>query len=729
MNPAPMPRTTPPRAAPARISSPVTLRPRSRPSAAFGRRRGSRRGLSRRLGGLAALLLGLVVAGAGTAFATVVPASPADTTAALREGDRPAGGSFAWPRLSAEDRQLTRFGNDPTGVSSPAVILFEEADVDDRAPGGRRQTIHRRLKILTPGGVDRARNTIQLATGLQRLTEFAARTVLPDGTEIPFDPGKVVRRGVPGGREEVQFELPRPGVGAILEYRYTIVGGPAPDQAGWVFQHEIPTLRSTYQWRPGFGRTSHWSLLKADEFTPMVEPVTAPGHPDSLLAARFELRDLAAVPDEAWGPPFLETRARLMTSYTRFPMTPDDYWNLFAARDRERVDRFVAGRERVTEKLLAGTPPPDTFEPRVRRAYEFAQGAVQNVEALAGSAPAGGGAHIPATADSLLAGGATNGEGVDLLFMAALAVFGIKADRAFVVDRDQAFFHREVPWAGQLSRSLVAVEVAADRVLFFSPGTPDAPPGFIPWYTQGITALVATADGARFAPTPVDDAGQNRTLRLATLQLDADGRLTGHVSVAWSGQPEIDARLRWMARSADAERGRLQEEWRRLVKGITLDSLEVQNRADRAHNLKISARVKAPGYGVLSDAGMLVNCAFLSREMRNPFATAGRRQPVFVPYPRIGEDHLTLRPPLNWKPDTVPQRIDFENAAGAYHALWIWNGEALVHERQFSIKAARLTVEEWPALRDLFEAAVAGDGTLASFVPLMLPPSKRGGKP
>lgn len=686
--------------------------------------RGFRRGL------LAAGVL--LLAGGGlsgprglpAARATVVaaaPASPVGPADTLRTG--PA----AWPPLSAEDRQLTRFGNDPTGVVSPAVILFEEAEVDDRAPGGRRQTIHRRLKILSDAGADRARNTIQLASGLQRLTEFAARTVLPDGSVVPFDTGKVTRRGVPGGREEVRFELPRAGAGAILEYRYTIVGGPPPDQAGWVFQHEIPTLRSSYKWYPGFGQTSHWTLLQGDSFAPTVEPVTAPGHPDSLLAARFELHDLPGVPDEPWGPPFLETRARLMTTYTRYPMTADEYWNLFARQDRERVERFVAGREKLTEKLLAGAPPPATFEPRVRRAYEFAQGALQNVEALAGAGP-GGGVHIPSTADSLLAQAVTNGEGIDLLFMAALDVFGIKADRAFVVDRDQAFFHREVPWAGQLSRSLVAVAVSPDRVLFFSPGTPDAPPGFIPWYTQGITALVTSAEGARFAPTPVDEAAQNGTLRLATLRLDADGGVTGRVTVSWSGQPEVDARLRWMTHVTDADRDRLRDEWRRQVKGLTLDSLEVQNRASREHNLKLSARIKAPGYGALSDVGMLVNCAFLSRETRNPFAVERRQQPVFVPYPRVGEDHLTLSPPPNWKPDTVPTRIDFENAAGAYHALWVWNGEALVYERIFRVTAARLGAEEAYALRDLYDNAVAGDGTLASFVPLMLPPSKRGGK-
>ena len=59
---------------------------------------------------------------------------------------------------------------------------------------------------------------------------------------------------------------------------------------------------------------------------------------------------------------------------------------------------------------------------------------------------------------------------------------------------------------------------------------------------------MARAEGASFAPTPIDDASVNRTLREADVRLDAAGQLAGRVKVSWSGQAEIDARLRWNGR-------------------------------------------------------------------------------------------------------------------------------------------------------------------------------------
>ncbi|HEX7878091.1 MAG TPA: hypothetical protein VF720_01700, partial [Candidatus Eisenbacteria bacterium] len=59
---------------------------------------------------------------------------------------RPAGpaGAADWPKISDEERKLASV--DPAGPG--AVILFEEAEVDDRAAQGRVQSLYRRFKIL-----------------------------------------------------------------------------------------------------------------------------------------------------------------------------------------------------------------------------------------------------------------------------------------------------------------------------------------------------------------------------------------------------------------------------------------------------------------------------------------------------------------------------------------------------------------------------------------------------
>lgn len=629
----------------------------------------------------------------------------------------PHGAPF--PPISPAERAFERMPGDPPELTPVAVILFEESTVDDRAAGGRSQDVHRRLKILTPGGVSRARTALTLVAGVQRLVRFEGRTVRSDGTESPLDAAGITRRTT-GGREEIDIRFPDAVPGSIVEYRYRIEGGPVPDQAGWIFQHDVPTLRSTFVWHPGFGRTSHWALLKAEGLDPRVEPVTAPERPDSLLAARFELRNLAAIPDEPWGPPALETRARLVTTYTDLPMAADDYWTAYLQYQREAVAAFTSDRTALAARLRAAGPPPDGFDARVRRAYEFAQSAITNVEIAGEPAPP-----LPGTADSLLALGHAGGEGVDLVFLAALAEYGIAAERAWVVDRDQGFFHREVPWAGQFSRSLVAVRGGEGQVVFFSPGTPFAPPGVLPWYTQGITALLSGDSGYQLAPTPVDPAGVNRIARRFTLELELDGTVEGTVEIDFSGQPEMEARLRYPAAALESLRERVAREWQKSLERVRVDSLRILHaeRADR--NLGLRARLSLPEFAPDVDRGRILNLALLSRELRDPFAAPQRAQPVFVPYPRTVVDNVRLRLGSDWKPASVPERIEFENEAGFYRAFWAYDGEDIVYQRSFGLTATKLEAKGARALSALYRQAIAGDGTLVALSRIVLPPSRR----
>ena len=218
-----------------------------------------------------------------------------------------------WPEIRAADRAHNSV--DPNGPG--AILLFEEAEVDDRRPEGRLQTLYRRFKILLPSGTSWATFVVSLDEPSESLVDIDGRTVAADGKGHPLNRSDVSRATSPTGRTELTFRLPRAEAGCVIEYRYAVLGGDAPPVGGWIFQHEIPCRRSTYLWRPAFSRTSRWVLLNAEAFDPLVEPIFKADAPDSLDAARFEIKDLPAVADEPWGPPPLETRARQKFHSTR----------------------------------------------------------------------------------------------------------------------------------------------------------------------------------------------------------------------------------------------------------------------------------------------------------------------------------------------------------------------------------------------------------------------------
>ncbi|MDZ4806530.1 MAG: DUF3857 domain-containing protein [Candidatus Eisenbacteria bacterium] len=623
-----------------------------------------------------------------------------------------------WPPLSETDRALKSV--DPDGPG--AILLFEEAEVDDRRIEGRLQSLYRRFKILLPSGESWATFVVSLNEPAEELVDIDGRTITPDGKELPLNRSDVTRSTTPGGRTELTFRLPGAAVGCVVEYRYAVLGGEAPPVDGWIFQHEIPCQRSTYLWHPAFSRTSRWVLLNTDGFEPLVEPIFRANASDSLEAARFEIRDLPAVRDEPWGPPPLETRARVVTLYDPANLIAKGYWRTFAAIVRARELEFAAGRSRLEAELAVLDLPADEPAVTIRRLYEFTQARLVNSAAGGGPTPP-----VPDTVDSLLALGTGGPDAVNLLFIAALESRHITATRAFTVDRDRAFFHPDILSPAQFHRSLVAVSSSPERVYFFAPGVPFAPPGILPWYAQGVTAVAASDSGAMFVPTPIDPAEVNRVRRTAQLTLDGEGRLRGRVRVDTSGQLELELRQALALAGRKGLLDHLATQWRPTLPSVRLDSLVTRNDTDPSRDLSLDLALRATSIGRRVDAELLVNTALIARLDRNPLGPddAPRRQPVLVRWPEVSEDFLTLTPPRDWAVETLPPAVHFTNEFGSYEALWLFDGINLIYQRSFTLSAARLDPGQSRALRELLDVALAGDSRLValSFRPVL--PSRR----
>jgi hypothetical protein len=634
--------------------------------------------------------------------------------AATRAGSAPAAVPASnWPPVTARVKGIAA---DPGG-SRPAVILFEEGKVNDLVPGNRVQTIHRRLKILSAEGTSRAQVRLSLIEPEQDLLELEGRTVTADGREIPLESHLITRSRTPEGVTEVEFRLPEAAPGAIIEYRYTLRGGRAPSLSTWTFQHEIPCLRSTFVWHPGLEHTSHWTLLQADALDPSVTPLTSEASPESLSAVRFEIVDLPAVPVEIHGPPAIETRARLVTTYTEFAAGPVDYWDAFAAAAAERQEVFVAQREKLAAELRSRLPEAASFDQRVRAAYDLIQ------EKIAIS-PSRSGTPAASTADSVLARGAADPEGMNLMLIAALASVDVNATRGFVVDRDQAFFHREVQSPAQFSRSLVVVTPGQGQAFFFSPGIPQTPPGLIPWYAQGVTALLAGKSGALFVTTPVDDPRVNQTTRSADFILDERGDAKALLRIDFSGQPEIESRM-LNGRDPAGFRAALQGDLGRRLSKVKLDSLVVHNAGDASRNLSVQSAFSVRDFARFADDRLLLNPGVLGREHSDPFPAVTRTSPVILPYAAVTTDNVRLALPKGWKLETLPETTQFENEVGSYQALWTFDGERVVYQRVFVLRAAVIPVERYEALRSLYDHAVEGDRALLALVRAPVLPSKR----
>src|SRR5262249_38753662 len=85
-----------------------------------------------------------------------------------------------WLPLSQEDLKMT---SEPKAPGAPAVYLYRQVDRSDSA---YHETVYERLKILTDEGRKYADIEIPYEKGTEYVTGITARTILPDGTVIPF---------------------------------------------------------------------------------------------------------------------------------------------------------------------------------------------------------------------------------------------------------------------------------------------------------------------------------------------------------------------------------------------------------------------------------------------------------------------------------------------------------------------------------------------------------------
>ena len=101
-----------------------------------------------------------------------------------------------------------------------AIILYREQHTDDAA---RLETHHYRIKIMSEDGGKYADIEIPHAKGYFKVDEIRARTVRPDGADVPFAGEVFDKLVVKAKGMKVQtktFTLPDVHPGVIIEYRY-----------------------------------------------------------------------------------------------------------------------------------------------------------------------------------------------------------------------------------------------------------------------------------------------------------------------------------------------------------------------------------------------------------------------------------------------------------------------------------------------------------------------------
>ena len=616
-----------------------------------------------------------------------------------------------WEKIPPAEMGLTEVAFAPGSV---AVMLLNRGRLvfNDRAVSSFLE-IHRRVKVLKEEG--KPYGTISIPSNdYHRLKELKARTILPDGREVPLpkDAKFTKEDSVYYDTEVTSFALPEVVPGAIVEYSYKIFFDSLLYQRPWYFPGELPALRSevTVVVPGALGFSFHHIGPKGSKPVEPVEKRAA-----GVIELTFAVENLVAIPDEPWRPPFED----LATGVVFLPRSIKG-WKLLEdwpsvidilqgtpESNYGSARRNDGGAKSKGKELAAGSTGPRAT---VERLHLFVR---DSIETIPWSGVWGSEARI----DEVLSAGRGAEVNKALLLQAMLRGAGIEAYLGWTTPRTSGTISRAIPNPAQMEKVLVVAEVEGQR-LFLDPSDQRAAFGTLAPQLEGATCLLIdknprSPEWLTLPETPARDSGRKVTVQLA---LDADGRFAGVGTLNLTGHWAW-ARLDW--RGTREETARAWFDW--LVAawpGYEITDVEVKEDRD-ARRVEVGWKVAQRVEDVVGDEATLAVAAPLAIGA-NPFTlpAAQRRTPVHLRFTSVDEAEVTVTWPEGWALDHALRLQGVTNWAGALEvgAEVDEAGRRLVFRRRFEVKKREAAFVGYDFLRALYQAAVTADAERLALV-------------
>lgn len=558
-------------------------------------------------------------------------------------------------QLQPPTREELQMTSDPKAPGADAVYLYREEN-DDAAQGV--QSFYERIKVLTEKGKEMATITTPYIPKFSKVANIEGRTIHADGTIIPLtakpdDLMDVKSKGFQ--MNSIVFTLPDAQVGSILEYRLKLkyeFGGEMPT---WEIQQHHFVHKAHYLLDPGYGGWMFSAHIGPDA------KVVRKGF-DLIL----DLTDVPPLPDEDWMPPMNTIRWRVQFYSTSFS-TGAEFWKYATKAWASGINEFVetdGSLKKVVETLVA---PSDSEDQKSRKIYAAVM-KLDNTDFSRTKSKAERKAHKIKDirkAEDVWKRQSGNSADMALLYVALARAAKLKAVPMQVVNRNQAIFDPSYLTTGQLD-DFIAVVTVDGKEVYLDPGEKMCPYGSLHWkHTLAAGFKLADKDSV-LASTPGASYKSAAVTRLADLELDAQGNVSGTARFVMKG-PEA---LRWRQIALENDEDEVKKEFNdsirdALPEGVTADFdhfLELEN-----YENDLMGIVKVSGsMGAATGKRFILPGVFFESRAKHPFVALEKRTaPIDVNYARMVTDEVTYKLPPGYAVESAPPPA---NAAWSGHA-------------------------------------------------------------
>lgn len=560
--------------------------------------------------------------------------------------------SLPRPEFERFDARVTPGPDDYPDV--PAVVLMDRgellltADAERRTPIGRLRR-YLRIKVLREPGIGLSRVEVPFDPG-SNVFGFDAQVVTPEGRIVPASLENLTETGhAPSGRRAKAIQLTDVTVGSIIEYTYDLYVDDLRFLAPWVFQGELPTVRSEFAVvvPPGYTVDLRYSRDGAFQDRPPERFEV----PEGIRFSWSEAKLPALFPEEGMpSPELLAPRAHVIFLGAKIAgrefkgfTSWDEVGDWFLSRQPNWAELSPATLEEA--KRVAGDAPVD------ERALKILEVLARDLPPEPGPTPPLWRARL-IHPDLVLKEQRANPTSRGLLLVALLRAAGVQALPGLYANRDEDLLLPDLPTVYALD-GVAAVIPRASGALVLDPSDLTVSTAVPPPRLQGTRVITVSPDGSEVVLVGTSAPEASKTEIDCTLELDPRGDLFGTLRATLTGA-EAGA-LRAALREVPPE-GYAQvtsDFLRARGAGVPVDSVDLADLSALRRPLTLKGTVKVDqvvsgeGTELYVPLGRIIGAATGTvREVR--------RAPLKRGAPRTVEVKATLTLPETWEQQNLP---------------------------------------------------------------------------
>lgn len=613
-----------------------------------------------------------------------------------------------WPKLDLAELADKTPRVDP---EAGAEILLREVELDDAEDEFTAVVYYVRAKIYSERSLEKFSKVEIFYSRDDRIESLSARTHRPDGTVVELARKDVFERDViktGDYRQKVKaFAPPGLEVGSILEYRYTRVIYDGISALPLSFQADYPTRLVRFRLRP-YTHPRLTGRLMAFSYPHPLPPAGSDGYYEA------ELRNVPARVDEPWQPPSIQTEPTVLMYYS--DRSGEDYariWSKRAAELFKMSDSETKPGKAVRAAVDGLLAPGDSDDVKLRKIYDYCRSRIKNrgLESSGFTDEQRAKFRGHASPEVTLAAGHGSGRDITAVFVAMARAAGLDARYAWCNDFSAIPFDTSMVERFALPDLLAAVRVG-DAWRYLDPARIYLPLGMLSWENTGTGILVAEKTDGKIAITPTAPAEESRRVRSASLKLEADGTLTGSVTMFYTGQ--------WLAEEKNINDGKTPKAIAdRVVNSIRdeqplaeVTDVKVLNATDPLETLRVTFNLRIPEYAERTGSRLFFQPAVFEKGTKSFLEATTRKLDVQLRYRYATEDRIVIELPEDFafEAPSAPADLDLEKLAHYKVRLGMLQGtRQLQYQRSYTSNFIRVPVKYYGPFKTFFDTIHSRD--------------------